>query len=59
LYKGAAAVENRMAVPKKGNEGISYDPAITCGYITKVTEKLSDISTPMFIAPLVTVAKVT
>ena len=61
MYIGEATVENSMEAPKKLITELSYDPAIPLlGIYPKKSKPriLKDISTPVFIAALFTIAKI-
>ena len=61
MYIGEATVENSMEAPKKLKTELPYDPAIPLlGIYPKKTKPriLKDISTPVFIAALFTIAKI-
>ena len=61
MYIGEATVENSMEAPKKLKTELSYDPAIPLlGIYPKKSKPriLKDISTPVFIAALFTIAKI-
>ena len=55
---GAAAMENRMAVPQKTKNRIAYDPAIPLmGIFQDKTIIQKDTYTPTFIAAVFTIVK--
>ena len=61
MQAGAATLENSMEVPQKTKIELTYDPAIALlGIYPRDTGVLfqRDTSTPMFIAALLTIAKV-
>ena len=61
MQTGVATVENSMEIPQKITNGSAFDPAISLlGIYPKEPKTLiqKNISTPMFIAALFTIAKV-
>ena len=61
MQTGAATVENSMEFPKKNKNGLPFDPATpVLRMCLKKLETLicKNISTPMFIATLLTIAKI-